>query len=443
MNSRQPAYALSWIVTLSLLLGEYPSPVEAKPQQPPQLSFEGPKAPFRARRIPRTKLKPNGMGLMNLNRWPKEPDSPEELDVKRLATGIEHLCGWMPKGRSTKYAEWIAESSKEFGADPFLLAAWVYDASNCRPNHSNEAGLGLAGLSLPMHLNYIQARRYSYWVFSGTEWEKRMLDVSRYLFYEEALKRAKSSIYFAAAILRMASEQCPHNDGAFGSVPHRHFVSHAVWGDRVRGTDAEDRILIARRRLIRYYAKTPMQTERFGTLTLVSPLEGTPRKITSKMGDDRDGGRRRHKGIDFASPRGEAVRSVADGVVVLAGASLPGGGFQQVKRGNAVKWAKRRLAAAGLYVRIRHDDGLESLYMHLDDMFVARGDKVRRGQRIGVVGRTGIRASQAHLHFEFRRDGRHLDPLKIFGPLVISPMETYRGVRLDEEQRRARRGRRR
>ena len=134
---------------------------------------------------------------------------------------------------------------------------------------------------------------------------------------------------------------------------------------------------------------------------------------------------------------------MADGTVVLSGAALRGGGFQSVAKGEATRWAKRRLGAAGLYVKIRHADGLQSLYMHMDDLLVERGDNVRRGQIIGTVGRTGIRASQAHLHFELRHEGRHLDPLKLLGDLVISPMKTYRGLRLDYEQRRERRRRRR
>jgi murein DD-endopeptidase MepM/ murein hydrolase activator NlpD len=81
--------------------------------------------------------------------------------------------------------------------------------------------------------------------------------------------------------------------------------------------------------------------------------------------------------------------------------------------------------------------------MHLDDLHVVRGQEVKQGEIIGKVGRTGIKASQAHLHFELRHNGRHVDPLKFLGRLVISPMQTYRGLRLDYDQRRERRKRRR
>jgi murein DD-endopeptidase MepM/ murein hydrolase activator NlpD len=416
----------------------------ARPPTPKQLTFEGPQPPFRARRRPTGSLKPTGMGLVDVTTWPQEPPSPVAPDVQRFARSLHHLCGWMPPSRPETYARWILESSRHFNVDPFLLAALIYDRSQCRPKHKASSGIGLAGISVPMHLNFIQKRAYTYWSLQKDGWVKRLLKLPKHLFYEVAMARAESNIYFAAALIRISQEQCPHNDGAFASLPHRHFISHVVWGDRVRGADPEDRILIARRRLIRHYSGTaPQALGQFHTVALISPLAGAPRKITSKMGDDRDGGTRRHRGIDFASPRGEWVRAVASGVVVLAGADVVGGGVENLGKGQALRWAKRRLGGAGLYITIRHNDGLRSLYMHLDDLHVVRGQEVKQGEIIGKVGRTGIKASQAHLHFELRHNGRHVDPLKFLGRLVISPMQTYRGLRLDYDQRRERRKRRR
>ena len=444
MYSRLSTNALLCFGAILTFLEGVPEEALSRPPTPRQLTSEAPKPPYRARRRPSGSMKPNGMGLVDLSGWPQEPVSPKRLDGERFAQSLRYLCGWMPASRPATYTSWILKSAEHFDVDPFLLAAWIYDASQCRPKHKSKAGLGLAELSVPMHLNFIKDRTYSYWVFDGSFWKKRVLKIPKHLFYEVAMTRAESNIYFAAALLRVSMEQCPQNDGVFGSLPHRHHISHAVWGDRVRGTDAEDRILAARRRMIRHYSGLKPQAKgQFRSIRLVSPLAGSPRKLTSKMGDDRDGGRRRHKGIDFASPRGEWVRSVADGVVVLAGAALRGGGFQSVGAGQAPRWAKRRLGAAGLYVKIRHGEGLMSLYMHLDDMKVVRGERVTQGQVIGTVGRTGIKASQAHLHFELRHEGRHQDPLKFLGDLVISPMKTYRGQRLDYEQRRERRRRRR
>jgi len=54
------------------------------------------------------------------------------------------------------------------------------------------------------------------------------------------------------------------------------------------------------------------------------PLDGPPRKLATSWGEPRDGGRRRHLGVDFASMHGEPVRAVADGVVLKADTDLLG-----------------------------------------------------------------------------------------------------------------------
>jgi len=411
---------------------------------PEIVPYSGPKAPWRGRRRPPTSLKPNAMGLVDLGLWPPEPQAPADLDAARFAASLRALCGWMPPKRPARYTEWILEGSKHFGVDPFLLTALIYDQSRCKPRHRDEAGFGLARIHPRMHRNFITSRSYRYWVLEEGRWNPRILAIPKFLFYEPALMRAESNIYFAAALLRISLDQCPKNDGAFGSLRHRHPVSHVVWGDRVRGTDAEDRILTARRRMIRSYLGTkPAARGSFKGLALASPLAGAPRKLTSMMGDDRDGGRRRHKGVDFSSPRGEWVRAVASGRVVTAGADLPGPGGRELAKGESRQWAKRKLGAAGLMVTIRHENGLRSLYMHLDDILVSKGDEVRQGERVGTVGRTGIVSSGAHLHFELRYDGKHVDPLPALGDLAISPLKTFRGIRLHKEARRLRRLRRR
>jgi murein DD-endopeptidase MepM/ murein hydrolase activator NlpD len=67
----------------------------------------------------------------------------------------------------------------------------------------------------------------------------------------------------------------------------------------------------------------------------------------------------------------------------------------------------------GRYVMIIHPDGLQSMYGHLSDWNVVSGQKVRRGDLIGYVGKTGNAARKAiepHLHFEIRRRGEPIDP---------------------------------
>jgi murein DD-endopeptidase MepM/ murein hydrolase activator NlpD len=249
-------------------------------------------------------------------------------------------------------------------------------------------------------------------------------------------------MYFTAAFLKIFAEQSPALGHAFGSVEHRHFVSHFLWGDRVRGRGEEDRVLTARRRVIQYYRGDPSPARgRFKSVVIQLPVDGTPRKITSDMGDPRDGGRRRHRGVDFDGPRGEPVRAVADGTVEFAGVDLKRGTSKLLTPRQSKGFDKKLMGNGGFMVTLRHADGLTSAYMHLDDFAVVRGQKVARGALLGHVGRTGISESPAHLHFEFRADGRHIDPMPLFGDMVFKPTETYRGRRLDYEEHRKKRRR--
>lgn len=99
---------------------------------------------------------------------------------------------------------------------------------------------------------------------------------------------------------------------------------------------------------------------------------------------------RRHKGVDFAAPRGTAIRSVGDGVVAFAGS--------QHGYGNAVE--------------VRHGNGRSTFYAHMSRILVHRGERVEQGQTIGKVGSSGW-ATGPHVHFEFRVGSEVRDPLLI------------------------------
>jgi murein DD-endopeptidase MepM/ murein hydrolase activator NlpD len=94
-----------------------------------------------------------------------------------------------------------------------------------------------------------------------------------------------------------------------------------------------------------------------------------------------------HGGIDYAAPRGTAVVAANDGrVALVADYFFPG-----------------RL------VVIDHGLGLYTLYFHLDEVRIAAGEPVSRGQLIGAVGSTG-RATGPHLHFGAHLGGARIDP---------------------------------
>jgi murein DD-endopeptidase MepM/ murein hydrolase activator NlpD len=62
--------------------------------------------------------------------------------------------------------------------------------------------------------------------------------------------------------------------------------------------------------------------------------------------------------------------------------------------------------------------------MHLDRFFVATGQKVKAGDTIAIVGRSGVRRSPPHLHFEVRVDDRFRDPWRYFSDSIMPPNAT-------------------
>ncbi len=110
---------------------------------------------------------------------------------------------------------------------------------------------------------------------------------------------------------------------------------------------------------------------------------------------------------DFAAPR--RGRRVHQGIDILAEINTP---VQAVKSGRAYTRIQPR--GLGKYIEIIHSDGLVSIYAHLSNFNILSGQKVRQGQIIGFVGRTGnaqYRDIRTHLHFEIRKNGRPVDPL--------------------------------
>jgi hypothetical protein len=111
-------------------------------------------------------------------------------------------------------------------------------------------------------------------------------------------------------------------------------------------------------------------------------------------GEKRDGGRV-HKGIDVALPVGTPLKAVMDGVV---SAAQGGSGTRSY----------------GLYVVIEHSGGKSTLYAHMSQIKVKVGDRVVKGQIIGLSGDTGY-STGPHLHFELRVNGQHTNPAAYVG----------------------------
>ncbi len=121
-----------------------------------------------------------------------------------------------------------------------------------------------------------------------------------------------------------------------------------------------------------------------------SPVRAAVR-YTSGFGTRRDpktGGRRMHKGSDFAGSPGTDIFATADGVVTHAG------------------WQ----SGYGRLVKIRHAYGFETLYAHNSNIRVKVGQRVSRGDHIADMGSTG-RSTGTHLHYEVRIDGKPVNPM--------------------------------
>lgn len=96
-----------------------------------------------------------------------------------------------------------------------------------------------------------------------------------------------------------------------------------------------------------------------------------------------------HKGVDFTAPRGTAIQATGDGVV---------------------KKVQKRKSGYGVNVMIDHGFGYTTLYAHMSKVNVKKGEKVKRGQKIGEVGSTGA-STAPHCHYEVRKNGKAINPI--------------------------------
>ena len=388
-------------------------------------------APWRARTRPMPRPNRIADARVALADWPDEPASPSTVDPARFASALRTICGWMPPERAARYTGWILENAAFFEVDPFLIAALVYREGRCRSDAEGGdalergSGVGLTLIEPRMYWENLRRGTLRYQVRDGEAWVERTQTLDRFPFNGPRVATAEANLYFAAALLAMWRDQHESVDHGFEQQPHRHYVSHFVWGDRVRSDREEDRVLTERRRLLEYYGAHPGAAPiTWGGLTFGCPLDGCPRVITSWIGSEREDGARHHRGVDLESLPGEPVRAIADGLVVFAGVDLPGGQQHRQLRTPAEYEAidRDQLAAGGRYVCVRHTredlHDVRSCYMHLEEVHVAYGARVSRGEQLGTVGRTGMQRSAAHLHLEMSTE--HLeDPSEILYGLLL------------------------
>lgn len=131
-----------------------------------------------------------------------------------------------------------------------------------------------------------------------------------------------------------------------------------------------------------------VQRARLQHIPSIWPTRG---RLASPFGYRRNPFTRRrqfHKGLDIAAPRGTKIIAPADGVVTFE------------------DW----FSTYGRTVEITHSSGMKTRYAHMHRAKVKLGQKVKRGDLVGLVGNTG-RSVASHLHYEVHKNGRVVNPM--------------------------------
>lgn len=133
---------------------------------------------------------------------------------------------------------------------------------------------------------------------------------------------------------------------------------------------------------------------------VLSPFESYKYRLTSPYGQRvLNGKTETHNGVDLVGTGSTAVCSVCDGTVIQS---------RIVTDKNNLTWQW------GNYVSVQAKDGTVHYYCHLASRAVKQGDKVKAGQRIGIMGNTGY-SFGAHLHFEVRRNNKAINAADYLG----------------------------
>ena len=140
------------------------------------------------------------------------------------------------------------------------------------------------------------------------------------------------------------------------------------------------------------YKKVQENIQRINGIPSMRPVEGG--YLNSTFGfriDPIDKVKRFHQGQDITIKTGTPIYAPADGTIKRA---YYAGGF-------------------GNHIKIKHDSGYTTLFAHLSKINVKHGQKVKRGDVIGLTGNTG-RSTAPHLHYEIHHNGEPQNPLDFF-----------------------------
>lgn len=185
----------------------------------------------------------------------------------------------------------------------------------------------------------------------------------------------------AAAVRQLGIDPRRFNQGGVGGP-----FEEAAGGAAAANSDVDPRFA----QLFANWRRTEQLEQGVAAIPSMMPVQDA--RWTSSFGVRSDPFRGRaamHGGIDMAGPVGTPIYATADGTVATA--AWNSGGY-------------------GNLVEVGHGAGIATRYGHLSRIMVNPGERVRRGQLIGLMGSTG-RSTGSHLHYEVRIDGRAVNPL--------------------------------
>jgi len=173
------------------------------------------------------------------------------------------------------------------------------------------------------------------------------------------------------------------NDSVFSSLNNRMIYAAEMLALELKKVRKTSKLFKNDKNAIKYYPNiTPINTDDF--LNLSSPFGWRKHPVSKEY--------LFHEGVDISARIGTNVYSTAQGTVIKIIHSKYGYGNRVV---------------------IQHGYGFKTIYTHLNVIFVRKGQWVRKNQKIGTVGNSGL-STGAHLHYEIHKNGELRDPLGYF-----------------------------
>lgn len=194
------------------------------------------------------------------------------------------------------------------------------------------------------------------------------------------------------AVLEIFSKAGKHYKRVL-SIGQRNYNTQRINGLPKRKVmpNPKDLTLIKNQRKLINKARLIFTMEPYFTAGFVNPVVGP---ISGVFGSQRilnGEPRRRHFGLDIAAPKGSVIKAASDGIIAFVHDDM---------------------FFNGKTIIIDHGLGLRSTYIHMDSINVSSGMKMKKGQVVGTVGKTG-RATGPHLHWGLELNQTPLDPEKL------------------------------